>query len=102
MKKLVILLAFAMAFITSSCHKENPVACLNVPSTGKVGTSLTFTGCSTGAHHEEWDFGDAATATGSTVTHAYNKAGTYTVKLTAYNEAKSKSDTKTASITISQ
>ena len=29
-----------------------------------------------------WDFGDGATATGATVTHAYTKPGTYTLKLT--------------------
>jgi PKD repeat protein len=29
-----------------------------------------------------WDFGDGATATGATVNHTYNKAGTYTLSLT--------------------
>lgn len=102
MKNVILFFALVTITMMSSCHKGTPVACLNVPTTGKVGTSLTFKGCSTDAHHEEWDFGDAATATGPTVTHAYNKAGTFTIKLTAYNADKSKSDSKTATITVSQ
>jgi PKD repeat protein len=102
MKKLLFLLAVGAMFTFTNCMKMDPVGCLATanPTTGKVGTSLSFTSCSTDAHHEEWDFGDAATATGTTVTHAYSKAGTFTVKLVAYNADKSKSDTKTSSITI--
>ena len=100
--KFYFLLTIICVTIFIQCTKANPEACLTVPATGKVGTSITFTSCSLNAHHEEWDFGDAATSTGSTVTHAYNKAGTFTVKLTALNEDKSKSDSKTSSITISQ
>ena len=104
MRKILFLLAVvATITLTTNCHKATPVACLsNTPATGKVGVSLTFTSCSTDAHHEEWDFGDAATATGTTVTHAYSKAGTFTVKMTALNGAKTKSDSKTATITITQ
>jgi len=97
-----ILIGIVCSLILISCSKANPEACLTVPLTGKVGTSITFTSCSVNAHHEEWDFGDAATSTGATVTHSYNKAGTYVVKLTALNEDKSKSDSKTSSIIISQ
>jgi PKD repeat protein len=101
MKQVFFLFAFVATISFASCMKMDPVACLsNTPTTGKVGASLTFTSCSTDAHHEEWDFGDAATTTGTTVTHAYSKAGTFTVKLTALNEAKTKSDSKTATITI--
>lgn len=104
MKKILFLLAVGAMFTFTNCMKMDPVACLATtnPTTGKVGTSLSFTSCSTDAHHEEWDFGDAATATGTTVTHAYSKAGTFTVKLAAYNEDKTKSDSKTVSITITQ
>ena len=102
MKKILFLLAVCTMFTFTNCMKMDPVACLATanPTTGKVGTSLSFTSCSTDAHHEEWDFGDAATTTGTTVTHAYSKAGTFTVKLTALNEAKTKSDSKTVTITI--
>ncbi len=104
MKKIMFLLAFLATISFTNCHKAAPVACVatTTPTTGKIGVSLTFTSCSTDAHHEEWDFGDAATATGTTVTHAYNKAGTFTVKMTAYNSDKSKSDAKTQTITITQ
>ena len=102
MKKILFLLAVVATISLTSCMKD-PSACLsNIPTTGKVGVSLTFTSCSSSAHHEEWDFCDAATTTGTTVTHAYSKAGTFTVKLTALNEAKTKSDSKTATITITQ
>lgn len=102
MKKILFLCAFAATITFTNCMKMDPVACLATanPTTGKVGASLSFTSCSTDAHHEEWDFGDAATTTGTTVTHAYSKAGTFTVKLTALNEAKTKSDSKTTTITI--
>ena len=102
MKQVFFLFALVATISFASCMKMNPVGCIaaSTLTTGKVGASLTFTSCSTDAHHEEWDFGDAATATGTTVTHAYSKAGTFTVKLTALNEAKTKSDSKTATITI--
>lgn len=102
MKQVFFLFALVATISFASCHKADPVGCLATtnPTTGKVGASLTFASCSTDAHHEEWDFGDAATTTGTTVTHAYSKAGTFTVKLTAYNEAKTKSDLKTATVTI--
>lgn len=104
MKKVLFFLVFGALFTFSNCMKMDPVGCIatSTPTTGKVGVSLTFTSCSTDVHHEEWDFGDAATATGTTVTHAYSKAGTFTVKLVAYNEAKTKSDAKTQTITITQ
>ena len=102
MKKILFLFAFSTTLFFTNCHKAAPVAWSNIPSTGKVGTSITFVSCSTDAHHVEWDFGNSATATGASVTHAYNTVGTYTVKMTAWNEAKTKSDSKTASITITQ
>ncbi|MFM2268665.1 MAG: hypothetical protein RL757_2106 [Bacteroidota bacterium] len=102
MKKVFFLFALVATITVTSCKKANPVACLATtnPTTGKVGASLTFASCSTDAHHEEWDFGDAATTTGTTVTHAYSKVGTFTVKLTALNEAKTLSDSKSVTITI--
>ncbi|MEY4937886.1 MAG: hypothetical protein RIS64_4245 [Bacteroidota bacterium] len=102
MKKGLFLFALTTAALFTSCSMANPTACSVVPTTGKIGTSVTFSSCSTSAHHEEWDFGDAATTTGTAVTHAYNTAGSYTVKLTALNEAKTKSDVVTKTIVISQ
>ena len=102
MKRVLFLLAFSTILIFTNCHKASPVACATIPTTGKVGTSITFVSCSTDAHHIDWDFGNSAKATGTTVTQAYNTVGTYTVKMTAWNEAKTKSDSKMASITITQ
>jgi chitodextrinase len=45
-----------------------------------------------------WDFGDGATATGLTATHAYAKAGNYTVSFTATNPVGS--DARTAPVTV--
>lgn len=36
----------------------------------------------------QWDFGDASTATGASVSHTYTKVGTYTVKLMVTNQFK--------------
>ncbi len=38
----------------------------------------------------EWDFGDGATGTGQSASHAYNNGGTYTVKLTVKTAAQAK------------
>lgn len=102
MKNVLFLFALVATISLVSCHKAAPVGCIatSTPTTGKVGASLTFTSCSTDAHHEEWDFGDAATTTGTTVTHAYSKAGTFTVTLNALNADKTKSSIKTQTITI--
>ncbi len=48
----------------------------------------------------EWDFGDGSTGTGSEVSHTYTDAGTYTVTLTATNEAGT--DTRSMTITAEE
>lgn len=45
-----------------------------------------------------WDFGDGTTATGPTPTHTFTEPGTYTVTLTASNEAGS--DSRTVTVVI--
>ena len=45
-----------------------------------VGAPVTLTGTG-GATEWTWDLGDGSTATGSTVDHTYDEAGTYTVEL---------------------
>lgn len=48
----------------------------------------------------EWDFGDGSTGSGEEVSHTYSEPGTYTVTLTASNEAGS--DTRSITITAEE
>jgi PKD repeat protein len=64
---------------------------------------VDFTSTSTNAATLTWNFGDAASgsansATGSTASHSFSTAGTYSVKLKAVNGALSDSTTKTVTI----
>src|SRR3989440_227530 len=45
-----------------------------------------------------WDFGDGATATGATVNHIYNNAGTYTLTLTVHSAIGSRQVSKVLTI----
>ena len=45
-----------------------------------------------------WDLGDGTTATGSQTTHSYANAGSYTVRLRAYNCSDTTNSTQTVSI----
>src|SRR2546421_5254578 len=45
-----------------------------------------------------WDFGDGATATGATVNHTYNNAGTYTLTLTVHSAIGSRRVSKVLTI----
>jgi PKD repeat protein len=47
-----------------------------------------------------WDFGDNATGAGSSSTHAFRQAGTYTVTATATNRKGKSSDTATESVVV--
>lgn len=78
-----------------------PVASFTVtPESQTVGKTLIFTSTSTGTISSiQWDFGDGITSTSSTVPHAYNAPGTYTVSLTARNG--SQLSTATKQVTIS-
>jgi PKD repeat protein len=50
-----------------------------------VGESVVFTDASVGATTHHWDFGDGATSTEVSPTHAYTQPGAYTVVLTVAN-----------------
>ena len=76
--------------------KENPddttppLAVINGPTTAREGDSVTFDGSQSYSlspiSRYDWNFGDGATASGRTVNHTYNRAGTYTVLLTVVAE----------------
>ena len=68
------------------------------PSSPSPSTPVSFTGTATGGtgpYTFNWNFGDGGLATGSTATHPYSSAGSYTVKLTT-------TDSKTTTATSSQ
>ena len=89
-----ILSASLMALALSGCL---PIPIFEVtPSTPRAGTELTFdaSGSVVATVPEgnvavgwSWGFGDGETAKGETVTHTYDKAGTYTIKLTVTDSA---------------
>lgn len=78
------------------------------PRSGAAALQVTFADLSTttgGAVINSWlwELGDGTTSTERNPIHAYNQAGTYTVKLTAYDTVRGLSDaeTKTNYITVS-
>jgi 6-phosphogluconolactonase (cycloisomerase 2 family)/PKD repeat protein len=63
-----------------------PVASPGGPYSGTVGQSISFSGLGSSAPAGQslsyaWGFGDGATATGATPSHAYGTSGTFTVSL---------------------
>ena len=81
-----------------------PVASISASNlTGTAPTTINFSGASSVGNgtitNYQWDFGDATTATGSAVSHAYTKVGTYTVKLTVTNQYQL-TNTTTQQITV--
>ena len=52
----------------------------------EVNELVTFTNSSTNASRYEWDFGNGQSSTIASPTAVYSTVGSYTVKMTAYNE----------------
>lgn len=92
---LVAIIAFA------SCMKK-PMACFDMPSTGTVGQQVSLSSaCSMDASKYEWNFGDgSAVSTEATISHTYNAAGSYTVKLMVMDKKGKKMNEISKSITI--
>ncbi|HTQ66937.1 MAG TPA: PKD domain-containing protein, partial [Puia sp.] len=58
-----------------------------IPNPVCIGSPVSFTDQSTGgADQWQWDFGDGNSIFAKNTTHAYAQPGTYTVKLSAYNQ----------------
>lgn len=90
----------AVLLTLTGCMKE-PMACFEVPATGTVGQSVSFSSsCSMDAHHYEWNFGDGTMSTDANPTHTYANAGVYTVKLITMSKNSKKEDETSKTITI--
>lgn len=77
---------------------SNLVASSNGPTT--LGAQTTLSASASGSNIAfQWELGDGATASGSTLTHTYAAAGTYTAKVTATNGAGSQTATVVVTVT---
>ncbi|WP_340818328.1 PKD domain-containing protein [Methanolobus sp. WCC4] len=82
----------------------SPVAYANGPYDARVGKKMKL--AATGSYDPDgtimsytWDLGDGTTAVGSTVFHAYNTAGVYTVTLTVMDNG-GNTDTSVTTVTV--
>lgn len=97
-KLLSVVLFSLIAF--ASCMKK-PMACCDVPISGTVGQSVSFSStCSMDASKYKWDFGDGSTSTEPNPTHTYTTKGVYTVKLMVMSKNENKMNETSKSITI--
>ena len=92
--------------ISGSGNNPDPVASFTTsPGSPSVNGTVFFNGSGSTAPagrtitSYRWDFGDGATATGVSTTHAYTAGGTYTVSLTV-TDSSGKTNTATRSVTI--
>lgn len=77
------------AILGQATEDNNPIAAISDIGQTVVGQPISLDGSASfdpangsNALTYAWDFGDGATATGTTVDHTYNRAGTYTLSLT--------------------
>jgi len=89
----------------SAPANQAPIASFTVsPSSGVPGTTFTF---NAGSSYDpdgsivsyQWTFGDGSTGSGASAQHAYAAPGTYTVRLTVFDNGGA-SDTTTRSVSV--
>jgi PKD repeat protein len=90
--------------LTITIGNEPPtIDAISVPTTAPEGSTVTMTATASDVGSDtltfDWDFGDAATATGEAVTHAWADDGTYTITLTVTDDD-GDADVQTVVITI--
>lgn len=102
MKNKIFLMAFIVAAILTSCKTDEPEETTPTAlfSFAQNELKVTFTNASQDAQSYVWAFGDGQTSKEKNPIHAYAKAGTYKVQLTATNITKS--NTYSQNVTISQ
>lgn len=90
------------SYVVVSATGLAPVAAFSANSlAGPAPLGLQFTDASTGTPTSWlWDFGDGATSTDQSPTHAYTAAGVYNVKLTVTNASGSNAWKKLSYITV--
>jgi PKD repeat protein len=90
-------------YISVSASATAPVASFSGdPSAGTAPLSVEFTDTSTNSPTTwTWDFGDGGTSTSEEPTHTYTAAGSYTVSLTAANNAGSNVSVQKNTIDVS-
>ena len=72
----------------TTAYKNEPISFDGSTSQGSAGSTIT---------EYKWDFGDGTTDSGVSKSHAYTKAGTYTVKLTVKDDM---GETNTAQVSV--
>ncbi len=95
----IFLMMTATAITFSSCKKDeedppasDPVASFQFTVSETNYMEATFTNFSQNATSYMWDFGDGETSTEKDPVHLYASTGTFTVKLTAKNDAGKSAD----------
>ncbi len=89
-------------FVSERDATPPTITTLTVPASAGVGSRVSLSAVATDALAPvtvSWDFGDGAGARGTSVTHAYGAAGTYTVTVSARDGAGNVA-TQTRSITV--
>jgi len=66
-----------------------------------VNVKTSTTACSSSDCSYNWSFGDNTTASGLTASHTYQQAGTYTIKLTVFDNINKTQDIKSVSVSVS-
>lgn len=82
----------ALSFVASQPPVEipAPTAVIGGPTSARVGDTVSFNGSRSQSEltivQYSWDFGDGVTASGEVVNHIYGRPGTYTLRLTVFDE----------------
>jgi Tol biopolymer transport system component/PKD repeat protein len=106
---LCLVLLVTVSLFATSCGLPQAAFTVSVIN-GAAPLNVTFTNTTQGVGQDskvvfDWDFGDGgsmtATKISDTISHKYTKAGTFTVKITAYNPEDPKTNTFiTATVTV--